>query len=89
MNIEYKTRKLERICIFYYEACKAYGNKMAEKISMRINELKSVQSVEEMMFYSIGRCHPLKADRTGDYAMDLVQPYRLIFRKIDRKMIVL
>ena len=25
------------------------------------------------------RCHPLYGDRLGQYAMDLIQPYRLIF----------
>lgn len=29
----------------------------------------------------IGRCHPLKGDRKGQYAMELTQPYRLIFTK--------
>jgi hypothetical protein len=27
----------------------------------------------------LGRCHPLYGDRLGQYAMDLIHPYRLIF----------
>ena len=32
-----------------------------------------------MMLYSVGRCHKLKHDRTGTYAVDLTHPYRLVF----------
>ncbi len=37
-----------------------------------------------MIQFSIGRCHPLQGDRQGEYAMDLVQPYRLIFQKKEK-----
>ena len=33
------------------------------------------------MLGRIGRCHLLKGDRANQYAMDLSQPYRLIFTK--------
>ena len=36
-----------------------------------------------MVQYHIGRCHPLKGNRKGQYAMDLVHPYRLIFEQIE------
>lgn len=36
-------------------------------------------SVELLVRYHIGRCHLLSQNRKGEYAMDLVQPYRLIF----------
>jgi proteic killer suppression protein len=35
--------------------------------------------VEELIQYGIGRCHPLKGRRQGQYAMDLEQPHRLVF----------
>lgn len=54
---------------------------MAEKIAQRMNELRSADSVDELVQYSIGNCHPLKGNRRGEFAMDLVQPYRLIFEK--------
>ena len=36
-----------------------------------------------MINFSIGRCHQLNGNREGQYALDLVHPYRLIFVKID------
>lgn len=52
---------------------------MADKINQRIYELQAADSVEILVQYSIGRCHPLKGNRLGQYAMDLVHPYRLVF----------
>lgn len=54
-----------------------------EKIHQRIDEIDASYTVEEMVQYHIGRCHPLKGNRKGQYAMDLVHPYRLIFEQIE------
>lgn len=43
-------------------------------------ELKAAETVEMLIQFCIGRCHPLKGNREGEYAMDL-QPYRLVFEK--------
>ena len=51
---------------------------MAEKIHMRIDQISAALSVEMMIQYRIGRCHPLKGNRKNQYAVDLVHPYRLI-----------
>lgn len=54
---------------------------MAEKIHQRIDEIAAADTVEMMIQFHIGRCHLLKGDRSGQYAVDLVQPYRLVFEK--------
>lgn len=79
MDIEYKTRAIERVCTDAAEARRKRGLKMAEKISQRIQEIRSVDSVETMLKFHIGRCHVLHGDRNGLYAVDLVHPYRLVF----------
>lgn len=56
---------------------------MAELIHLRIDQLNAAETVEEMINFSIGRCHQLNGNREGKYALDLVHPYRLIFVKID------
>lgn len=56
---------------------------MAELIHLRIDQLSAAETVEEMINFSIGRCHQLNGNREGQYALDLVHPYRLIFVKID------
>lgn len=81
MKIEYKTKKLEKICTDAKEAKKKYGLEMAIKIHQRINEISASLSVEMMVKYRIGRCHLLKGNRRNQYAVDLVHPYRLIFER--------
>lgn len=54
---------------------------MSEKIQQRIDELSAALNVEMMIRFKIGRCHPLKGDRTNQYAVDLVHPYRMVFEK--------
>ena len=76
-----------KICTDFGQAQKVYGKNMAELIHTRIAEIKSVESIEEMVQYSIGRCHPLQGKREGQYAMDLEHPYRLIFTKVKEKIV--
>lgn len=86
MEITYKTRRIEKICTIANEAEKKYGLQMAEKIHQRIDEIDASETVEEMIQFHIGRCHMLKGDRKGQYAMDLVHRYRLIFEKIGNEI---
>ena len=41
---------------------------------------------EHMIKFHIGRCHPLTNNRKGQYAVDLVHPYRMIFEKHGNKI---
>ena len=44
--------------------------------------IRFVNNTNEMMIqFHIGRCHPLTQNRKGQYAVDLVHPYRLVFEK--------
>ena len=60
--------------------------KWPKKIHQRIDEIDASDTVEEMVQFHIGRCHPLKGNRKGQYAMDLVHPYRLVFEKIGNEI---
>lgn len=81
MDITYKNRKIERICTNAKVADREYGSQMSAKIHMRIDEIRAVDTVEEMIQFRIGRCHALKGNRKGQYAVDLEHPYRLFFTK--------
>jgi len=60
---------------------KKYGPEMAEKIQHRIDQITAADSVEQMIQFHIGRCHPLRQNRKNQYAVDLVHPMRLVFEK--------
>ena len=81
MDITYKSNKIKRICTDAEIAERTYGREMANKIQQRIDEISAADTVELMLKFHIGRCHPLKQNRKGQYAVDLVHPYRLVFEK--------
>lgn len=81
MRITYRSRKIEKVCTIASEAEKEYGAEMASKIHQRIDEIGAADTVEEMVQFRIGRCHLLKGNRKGQYAVDLIHPYRLVFEK--------
>lgn len=81
MDITYKNNKLEKVCTDAKVAERSYGKEMAEKIQMRIDEITAADTIEMMIQFHIGRCHSLTSNRKGQYAMDLVHPYRLVFKK--------
>ena len=56
---------------------------MAAELNTCIRALEAADSVETLLKFNICRCHPLSNDRDGQYAMDLVHPYRLVFIKDD------
>ncbi len=82
MDITYKSNKIKRVCTEANIAERTYGTEMAEKLHMRIDEITAADTVEMMIQFHIGRCHPLTQNRKGQYAVDLVHPYRLVFEKI-------
>ena len=81
MDITYKNSKIKKICTDAKTAERTYGRDMADKIHQRIDEIDASDTVEMMVHFHIGRCHPLVHNRKGQYAMDLVHPYRLVFEK--------
>ena len=81
LDIQYKNKTIEKVCTKQEYAVRKYGHRMAEKIDQRIGEIIASESVEFMLKYRIGRCHPLTNNRKDQYALDLVHPYRLVFEK--------
>ena len=87
LEIHYRTNKLKKVCTNLIFATKEYGIEMADKIHIRIDQIKAADSVSELVRGKIGRCHPLHGDRQGQYSMDLVHPYRLVFIEEDEETV--
>ncbi|MBQ5961124.1 MAG: type II toxin-antitoxin system RelE/ParE family toxin [Firmicutes bacterium] len=81
MDITYKNNKIKKVCTDVKVAERTYGREMTDKIFQRIYEIDAADTVEMMIQFHIGRCHPLTQNRKGQYAVDLVHPYRLVFEK--------
>ena len=79
MDIRYKNNKIRKVCTEAGLARRKYGLSMADLLEVRLKQLIVATSIDWLVKKRIGRCHPLYGDRLGQYAMDLIQPYRLIF----------
>lgn len=86
MQIEYRNRELEKVCTNASVASKRYGSNMAEKIQLRIDQIKAADNVEQMIQFNIGRCHKLQGNRKDQYAVDLIHPFRLVFERHGSKI---
>lgn len=69
------------MCTDASAAEKKYGREMAGKIQQRIDEICASESVEQMIQFHVGRCHPLHQNRQNQYAVDLVHQMLLVFEK--------
>lgn len=57
-----------------------YGLDMARAIMNRLAVLKNARTLSEVLTDKPGRPHQLSGRRSGQYAVDLVHPCRLVFK---------
>lgn len=78
MEIEFASRRLQEACNSAKDMTRVWGSQMSKKLQQRLSELAAAATLEDMRKMP-GRCHELKADRKGQFALDLVHPKRLVF----------
>ncbi|WP_423129819.1 type II toxin-antitoxin system RelE/ParE family toxin [Gaoshiqia sp. Z1-71] len=78
MKIAYKTSKLEKQLTVAKEMQKAFGT-MAKKVNQRIKEITASANIEVLKTIPAARCHELKGDKKGQFAVDISGNYRIIF----------
>ena len=87
IEVHYRTKELRKVCERLDVAIRKYGLKMAEKIHIRIDQIRNADNVLQLVQYEVGRCHKLRGNREGQFSMDLVHPYRLIFIQEDDRTV--
>ena len=81
MQVAFRSAKLKKTCSVFRNTVRAYGQQMAEMIHARMKQIEAFDTVEVLIEYGIGKCHPLTGDRKGQYAMNLTKNWRLVFSK--------
>ena len=79
MNIYFRTKKLQKIATNHKQAQKDLGLEMALKLHQRLNELSVADNLSQISKLKPTRCHELKGRDKGVFAVDLKQPFRLLF----------
>ncbi len=78
MDISFQTKRLEKVASNYKKCLKEMGKIRADLFLQRLSDLDAASTLEDVR-YLPGHYHELTADRKGQWACDLDQPYRLIF----------
>jgi proteic killer suppression protein len=86
LQIQFRTKKLEKQYTQHKLAVKAYGSEVARKYVQRINIIKLTKDFDELAGLPGLKCHPLKGDREGQYAIYLTGFYRLIFTLVGESL---
>ena len=79
MNITFFDRKFEKIVNDDRAMDRAFGKIRAGKLRLRLTQLEDAETLEAVRHLP-GNYHELIGDRKGQWACDLDQPYRLIFK---------
>jgi toxin HigB-1 len=80
MEIEYQNTKIQKVCTQEKVGDKKLGKQRAELVRRRLTQLRASENLAAYAeLPGAGRPHELKADRKGQFAIDLDHPYRLIF----------
>ena len=79
MDIVFARRKLEKTFNSETALKRAFGDRMARTIAMRMKVLRHTRTLSMMPATRPDRCHQLEGRRAGQYAVDLVHPRRLVF----------
>lgn len=78
MNITFDNNKLKKIANDDRLAEKKLGKREAQLFKQRLDDLAAAQTLEDVR-YLPGKYHELVENRKGQWACNLVYPYRLIF----------
>jgi proteic killer suppression protein len=78
VNISFADKKLEALANDDKKLTRQYGKDQAQKIISRLAQLRAAVTLEDVRNLP-GRYHELTGDRKGQWACDLIQPYRLVF----------
>lgn len=79
MLIKFRNNTLEKLFLKKNYAFKELGSQVAKKYIQRINIIQAVDNLDSLIQLPALRCHPLKGNRKGQYAINLTGFYRLIF----------
>ena len=80
VEVAFRTRRLERCFNSEKELQAEYGVRMARTIQTRLAALAGVGNLELATSITSMGSHQLSGNRAGQFAVGLVQPYRLVFR---------
>ncbi len=82
MKIEFSSHRLANASVSLSEANRLFGIPIGRKYIQRLAVLRATDRITQLYGHRALRLHPLKGNRTGQYAITLTGNYRLIMERI-------
>ncbi len=82
MKIEFSSHRLANASVSLSEANRLFGISIGRKYIQRLAVLRATDRITQLYGHRALRLHPLKGNRTGQYAITLTGNYRLIMERI-------
>jgi toxin HigB-1 len=83
VDIEYSSHRLANAGINFSEASRLFGVSVGQKYIQRLSVLRATDKFNELYGHRSLRLHPLKGNRTRQYAITLTGNYRLVLEKLE------
>jgi plasmid maintenance system killer protein len=81
IDIKFADRKLEKVCTEERDGQRRWGGNW-KILKRRLASLEAAEVLADLNS-APGRCHALTADRAGQFALHLWEPFRLILQPAD------
>lgn len=80
MKLEFKSKKLKKLCEDPKIAQIELGPQIGIKLTLRVNEFRAAKNLNDIAKNSaVNGFHPLSGDRKNEFAVTLKEPHRLVF----------
>lgn len=79
LEVKFRNKKLEKCYQKSKDAIREFRPEVARRYIERINIIKHTKNIDELKKLPALRCHSLKGNRAGQWAVNLTGFYRLIF----------
>ena len=88
MQVAFASRQLERSYADEADASRRWGPQVGRRYLMRVRLLEEAMAFEELFAFQSLRLHPLRGDRSGEWAITLQGRWRLIIERSDERTVV-
>jgi plasmid maintenance system killer protein len=83
VEIFFRSARLHRVCNSEALLLRTFGRDNGRRIRRRLAVLEAAGSLADVPPTPPERCHALKGDLRGCFAVDVLQPFRIVFSAAD------
>jgi plasmid maintenance system killer protein len=80
VDIIFSSPHLQRDCCDFVRASRKWGDQQAQRLNLRLDQLRAVNTFADLNKLPFGNLHPLLGNRRGQFSLAVLGGLRLIFQ---------